>query len=233
MGSWRRVFAAVLGLLALAGCQQPPLKSQLPVGAAAYQSINATAQPVASTGPYLLRSGDHLAVNVYQEPELSQPDIAVDEAGTVSLPLIGAVHAAGRSTADVAAEIQRDYGTRYLRDPKVNVALKESRARTYSVEGQVTKPGQFEYQPGNTLLTAIAMAGSPSETATLDEVLVFRTVNGQRMGGRFDLTAIRAGRSPDPQILPGVVVVVGFSQVRGLYRDFIQTVPVLGFFRIF
>ena len=39
------------------------------------------------------------------------------------------------------------------------------------------------------------------------------------MGGRFDVTEVRAGRMPDPQILPGDVVVVGFSRARSLYRD--------------
>lgn len=230
--SCRRVIAALLGLLVLAGCQ-PSLRSQLPVGQAAYQSINATAEPAPLPGTYLLRPGDHVAVNVYQEADLSENDLVIDEAGTLSLPLLGSIHAAGRSTTDLAADIQRGYGTRYLRDPKVNVALRETRARTYSVEGQVARPGQFQYEPGSTLLTAIAMAGSPAETAKLDEVLVFRNVNGQRMGGRFDLTAIRAGRSPDPQLLPGDVVVVGFSQVRGVYRDFLQTAPILGLFRVF
>ena len=227
-----RLIAALIGLLVLSACQ-PSLKSQLPAGTAAYQSIDATAQPAPPSGPYLLRSGDHVAVNVYQEAELTQPDLAVDEAGSISLPLIGEVHAAGRSTTDVAADIQHAYGARYLRDPKVNVALRESRARTYAVEGQVGRPGQFPYEPGTTLRSAVAVAGSTAETAKLDEVLVFRTVNGQRMGGRFDLTAIRAGREPDPQVLPGDVVVVGFSQVRGIYRDFLQTLPALSIFRVF
>ena len=51
------------------------------------------------------------------------------------------------------------------------------------------------------------------------------------MGGRFDVTEVRAGRMADPQILPGDVVVVGFSQARALYRDALQILPsVMGAF---
>ena len=227
-----RAAALVLGMLLIAACQ-PSLKSQLPTGDAALQAINATTQPQPSAATYLLRPGDHVALSVYQEADLSLPDIPIDEAGSVPVPLVGAVAAAGRSTTDVAAEIQRRYGARYLRDPQVTVTLRSSLPRLLSVEGQVARPGQFPVEPGNTLLTAIAMAGSPAQDAKLDEVLVFRNVNGQRLGARFDLTAIRAGRSPDPQVLPGDVVVVGYSSVRGLYRDFLQAAPLLGVFTQF
>ena len=75
---------------------------------------------------------------------------------------------------------------------------------------------------------------SPSDIwkfdAKLDEVLVFRTVNGERLGGRFDLTEIRSGRMPDPLIFPGDVVVVGFSSLRGIYRDILQVTPLIGTF---
>lgn len=227
-----RVVAAASVIAGLAACQ-PPLKSQLPAGQAAYQSINATAQPVVPAGPYLLRPGDHVAVSVYQEPDLTQSDLPIDDSGMISLPLVGSVQAAGRSVQDVSAEVQRAYGRRFLRDPQVSVTLRQAAARTLSVEGQVGRPGQFPIEPGNTLLSAIAMAGSPAQDAKLDEILVFRQVNGQRVGGRFDLTEIRSGRMPDPQVLPGDVIVVGYSAIRGTYRDILQAAPIVGLFTQF
>jgi polysaccharide export outer membrane protein len=53
------------------------------------------------------------------------------------------------------------------------------------------------------------------------------------MGARFDLTDIRSGTTPDPQILPGDVVVVGFSQVRGIYRDILDAAPLFNIFTRF
>jgi polysaccharide export outer membrane protein len=221
--------AALICAIAVAGCQ-PSLKSTLPQGPAAYDSIGGAAGPTATS--YLLRPGDKVAVNIFQEEELSQPTVQVDEAGMISLPLIGELQAAGLSTPQLSRAIEDAYGARYLRNPEANVVLVEARPRTVSVEGQVTRPGVYGVEPGYTLLSAMALAGSPSDQAKLDEVLVFRTVDGQRLGGRFDLTEIRSGRMPDPQLVPGDVVVVGFSSLRGLYRDILQLAPLVGTFAV-
>lgn len=223
-----RLGAVVVVAVALAGCQ-PSLNSQLPRGAAAYDVIRdpANVTPVA----YLLRPGDKLAINIFQEEDLSQRELQIDEAGTISLPLIGDLHAAGLSPGQLSRAIETAYGRSYLRDPQANVVLLEARERTVSVEGEVKTAGVYKVQPGYTLLSALALAGSPTERAKLDEVLIFRTVNGERMGGRFDVTEVRAGRMPDPMIVPGDVVVVGFSRARSLYRDALQIMPsVLGTF---
>ena len=79
----------------------------------------------------------------------------------------------------------------------------------------------------------MALAGSPTDSAKMDEVLVFRQANGQRVGARFDINEIRSGRMPDPQILPGDVVVVGYSSLRGGFQDFVRIAPVFGIFTRF
>ena len=221
--------AVLICAVALAGCQ-PSLKSELPQGPAAYDSIGGVA--AAAPAAYLLRSGDKVAVNIFQEEDLSQEAVQIDEAGMISLPLIGELQAAGLSTPQLSRAIEAAYGARFLRDPQANVVLLDARPRIVSVEGQVTRPGVYEIERGYTLLTAMALAGSPSDQAKLDEVLVFRTVDGQRLGGRFDLTEIRAGRMPDPQLVPGDVVVVGFSSLRGIYRDILQLAPLVGTFAV-
>lgn len=213
---------------ALAACQ-PSLNSDLPSGADAYARIGATrADSVNALN--LLQPRDQINVNVFQEEDLSTENVTIDPSGDISLPLIGEVRAAGLSAAQLARQIESAYGATYLRGPRVNVVLVRSAPRVVAVEGQVEDPGVFEVQEGYTLLTALALAGSPSETAKLDEVLVFRTVNGERFGGRFNLTDIRAGRSADPIILSGDTIVVGYSAVRGVYLDFLRTAPLLGAF---
>jgi len=104
---------------------------------------------------------------------------------------------------------------------------------TIAVEGEVTRPGVYEIAPGASLLTAMALAQSPTDTAKLNEVLVFRTIAGQRTGARFDLAEIRAGRVPDPQLKPGDMVVVGFSQLRGVYQDVLKASPLFNIFTQF
>jgi polysaccharide export outer membrane protein len=53
------------------------------------------------------------------------------------------------------------------------------------------------------------------------------------MAARFDLNKIRAGREPDPLVVAGDVVVVGYSALRGVYRDFLQAAPLLNVFSQF
>ena len=162
---------------------------------------------------------------------MSLDEIAIDNAGNLALPLIGDVRAAGLTASDLSAALERAYGARYLRNPRAAVSLAKSRVMTVSVEGQVNQPGVYPWSEGDTLLTALAQARSPTDVARLDQVIVFRTVEGQRYGGRFDLQAIRGGRMPDLRLLPGDVVVVGHSAVRETYRDILQTAPLIGVLR--
>ena len=223
-----RACVVAIAAFAVAGCQ-PALNSRLPSGPAAYDVIQ---DPVdVMPAAYLLRPGDKLAINIFQEEDLSQRELQIDEAGTISLPLVGDIQAAGLSPGQLSRVIETAYGANYLRDPQASVVLLEARERTVAVEGEVKLAGVYKVQPGYTLLSALALAGSPTERAKLDEVLIFRTVNGERMGARFDVTEVRAGRLHDPQIVPGDVVVVGFSRARSLYRDALQIMPsVLGTF---
>jgi len=225
-----KVLIGVSCMAALAACQ-PQLRSNLPVGAPAYAALGG-AEPV-RPATYSIRPGDRLAVTIFQEPDLSRQDLLVDEAGAINLPLVGTVQVSGRSADEISREIERAYGGRYLRNPQANVSLLQVQPLTVTIDGEVTQPGVYEIRPGYTLVSAVALARGTTLTAKADEVLVFRTIDGQRVGGRFDLTAVRAGRMPDPQLLPGDQVVVGFSRVRGIYRDFLQTAPIIGLFAQF
>lgn len=220
--------AAVL----LAACQ-PALDPVMPAGSAGYEALAASAGPGAeeAAGPYQLGAGDTIAVRVYEEPELTVEEIALDNGGVVSLPLIGDVAAAGLTATQLARTIEDAYRANYLRDPRVSVIIREGRERTIAVEGEVEQPGVFPFVEGQTLLSALALARSPTETAKLDEVMVFRTIGANRQAARFDVQAIRGGRAPDLALQPGDLVVVGYSSLRGAYQDFVRAIPVLGIFR--
>ena len=211
------------------GACQPTLEPVVPAGAAAYQTMAvARVQPV----EYRLQPGDTISVLVFQEPDLTQEKMRIDRSGNLYLPLIGTVKAAGESPSDLARQIQHSYGMRYLRNPNVSVRLDETMRQTVSVEGEVALPGVYEIQPGQTLLSALAMARSPTQTAKLDQILIFRQIDGQRAGARFDLVAIRSGQADDPELLPGDVIVVGFSSLRGVYRDILQAAPLFNIFTV-
>lgn len=224
----RTIAGCIAGLL-LAACQ-PALDPSMPAGEAGYAALIGPAQATPA-GPYTLGPGDLIAVRVYQEPELSVEEIALDEGGTISLPLIGDVGAGGRTATELARAIEVAYASNYLRDPRVSVIVRQARQRTIAVEGEVEQPGVFPYVEGQTLLSALALARSPTETAKLDQVMVFRTAGEEKLAARFDIQAIRGGRAPDVPLKSGDVVVVGYSSLRGTYQDVLRAVPVLGIFR--
>src|SRR3546814_16222305 len=69
--------------------------------------------------------------------------------------------------------------------------------------------------------------------ANLSQVVIFRNIDGRRAGAVFDVKAIREGRTPDPEILGGDVIVVGFDAVKGAFRDFFKMAPFFYVFRYF
>lgn len=223
----------VLGAaLALGGCVATDRSAHLPVGERAYEIVPPP-DPNAPATSYVIVPNDVLAIQVFQEPDLSNPSTSVDNVGNIQMPLLGEIPAAGRTSTELAMDIENRLRQRYVVRPQVVVSISKQAQRFVSVEGQVKKPGVFEIDRESTLLGAIARAESPTRVAKLDEVLVFRVVNGRRMGARFDLKDIRAGRAPDPQILGGDVVVVGFSVLKGAWRDFLETTPLFNVFTRF
>jgi polysaccharide export outer membrane protein len=222
--------AAVFVLLALGACAEKRL-SPLPSGEQAYATIPEFSR--SETEAQRLRPGDRLAIRVFGEPELTSEQYRVDAAGFLQVPLIGEMIAAGLTPEELRRELTRRLGARFIRDPQVSVAVAESTKTRFAVEGHVEQPGVYEADSTTTLLSALAQARSPNKTARLDEIVVFRMINGQRAGARFDLRDIRAGISPDPQILPGDTIVVGYSQVKGAFRDFLEAAPIISIFTLF
>lgn len=231
LGSPLRLFVVALASLALAACGVGGGKpNPLPAGPAAYAVFpNTEAWPDEDT----IRTGDRLTIRVLGEPELTSDAYVVDSRGNIQVPLAGEVKAAGQSPAELRDDLVRRLGERYIRDPQVVVIVTERKRTTFTVEGDVREPGIFEAVPGTTLLGAIAQAKSPTDTARLDEVMIFRVVNGQRMGARFNIDDIRKGLAPDPQVLAGDTIVVGRSGLKEAWKQFLQAAPAFNLFYIF
>jgi len=154
--------------------------------------------------------------------------VPVDAGGNILFPLIGLVEANGKTSREVAAVITEKLAMRYLVDPQVLVNVTKSASQVVTVEGQVIEPGRFEIAGQMTLLTAIASAKGPTPIARLNEVIVFRNIDGQRYAARFDLPAIRSGRAEDPLIRGNDIVVVGASQSKAIFLDVLTALPDFG-----
>jgi polysaccharide biosynthesis/export protein len=223
---------AALFVFVLAGCGGG---TRLGEGSTAVRVASALPPPDTTTvpleiAPYRIAPGDEIAVTIFGAPELDRAGI-VDAAGNFSLPLAGAIVAAGRTPDQLAREVEGRLKGPYLKNPRVAVNVKQAgNQQTVTIDGEVAQPGIYPVNRRMTLQQAIATARGASETANIKNVVVFRTVNGQKMAAMFDLHAIRSGRSPDPEIYGNDIVVVGESAVQRFLRNFGTGIPILGRF---
>ncbi|HBK05403.1 MAG TPA: exopolysaccharide biosynthesis protein [Acetobacteraceae bacterium] len=138
--------------------------------------------PPSAPGAYRLGPGDAVRLITFGEDSLTG-EFQVSDSGTIALPLVGSVQAAGLSpdalAGRVADALQR---ANLLRSPSVSAEV--TRYRPIFVLGEVSKPGQYSYQPGMTVVTAAAVAGGFTYRAVNDYASVVRTRDGVAIEGK-------------------------------------------------
>lgn len=182
---------------------------------------------VALNRPYLIGPFDKLIIDVFGIEDLSKKEVQTDAGGRISFPLAGVIEAAGKTPAEVEEILEERLRGRFVRDPQVTVNLKETVSQVITVDGDVTEPGLYPVVGRMTLMRAVATAKGVSEFAKLQDVVVFRTVNGQRMAAVYDLKSIRRGVYDDPEVFASDVVVVGDSQARRTLKNALAILPVV------
>jgi polysaccharide export outer membrane protein len=155
--------------------------------------------------------GDKFEILVSNEKEMSGK-FQVAEDGSINFAPIGRVTVAGRTQAEVEAEIQRKLKDGYLRDPHVRV-VNITETRQLSVLGLVAKPGNYPFQEGLTLVQAVSLAGGLKRLARPTRVTLTRTTANGRQTFVIDLAAIIAGKRQDVELAPGDVVFVPESPI--------------------
>lgn len=181
-----------------------------PVGA-----LDAQGRPQVLIGPF-----DRLVITVFRATDFNR-SVDVDGAGSITLPLIGTMSAAGLSPSQLAENIENQLRRQYLRDPQVAVQIEKSASQKVVVEGEVEKPGIYPITSTSTLLEAIATAEGTTEYSRLEEVVIFRTVGERKMAALYNLDQVRRGTYPNPIVYAGDVIVVGDSPARRRFKDLI------------
>lgn len=227
----RHLSLAIAMAVALVGCASSELDDARTVS----QLAPPSAGPVDTILPdYRIGPLDKLSVAVFQNQDLSQPNVQVDASGQVLLPLIGVVTAAGKTTTELSSEIAAKLGECCLQHPKVAVLVTEALSQQITVTGAVKNSGVYVLRGPTTLLKAVTMAGGPdSATANTKKVAIYRTVKGERVGALFDLTAIRSGRADDPEIYGGDTVIVDSSDVKSTWHTVVSAIPLFTIFSAF
>jgi polysaccharide export outer membrane protein len=221
--------AALLAVLVLTACHNEPRLGETGAPLAVTQLKDLPPPSgddlVAATTPYRIGPFDKLDIAVFGVSDLSG-ELQTDASGSLSMPLAGQIDASGKTPAELGTIIAQRLRT-YVRDPQVTVNLKETTSQVVTIDGQVTQPGSYPVIGGMSLMRAVAAAKGVADYARLDDVVIFRTVNGHPLAGLYNLDAIRHGLYPDPKIYANDVIIVGDSQARRRFQQFLQVAPLL------
>lgn len=168
-----------------------------------------------------LRPYDVVEITVFGVEELSRR-LRVAGDGTLTYPFVGEVYAAGLSPQSVGRAIADGLADGYVRNPEVTVTAVERPGRTITVGGEVQLPGEYPVLGTTTLQRAVALARGTSTVADDEEVLISRTVGGQRYIGVYNLAAIQRGNYDDPVVYPNDVITVSTDPLRVLLGNVSQ-----------
>ncbi len=113
---------------------------------------------------YLIGSGDVLDIRIFNRPLLSRDSVRVDGMNMIRLPLIGEVRAGCQTESGLAREITRHY-LEYLKNPNVEVFIKDYQSKPVMVMGAVRAPGQFQMRRRVRLLELLSLAGGLTDEA--------------------------------------------------------------------
>ncbi len=226
------VLACAAGLALALGCAQGGPPKVTPIGKVDPAPIDASIYRV---GP-----ADQLSIRVLPEPAIERT-ARVRPDGRFSMDLVGDVDATGRTTDEIAREIEQRIAE-YRVSPSVTVSVEEIQSTAISVTGEVETPSSFPLERELRLSEAVAMAGGATEFAATARVRIVRRVGDQTLLYLVNLDRIQAGDATTDYVLErgdlvyvpaAVPVVVGYNVRRALYplEVLMNTIagPLLGF----
>jgi polysaccharide export outer membrane protein len=146
-----------------------------------------------------LHIGDVVTITFSGPPDAMEPvEKTIKEDGTITLPDIGRIQAAGKTVGDIEDAIHDLYVPKIY--THLNVSVKATNDRVYYVRGEVKAPGRIIYAGPITVSKAITSAGDFTDFADKSDVVLTR-INGKRFV--LNLNHILDGKDPDPPVYPG------------------------------
>jgi polysaccharide biosynthesis/export protein len=153
---------------------------------ASSKAASATSAPLYEIGPE-----DLLEIIVWKEEGLKK-EVLVRPDGGISFPLIGEVHAGGKTPQQLQEEITQRLA-KFIPRASVNVSVLKAASYKIYVVGRVNKPGEFTVGRRVDVLQALSMAGGLTPFAAAEDILILRKINGKDSRYRFDYTQVKSG----------------------------------------
>ena len=169
---------------------------------------SSTPAAAAASGDYVLSPSDTIEMSVFRQPDLTtRSPIASD--GSVQFPLIGEVKVGGLALRNAREVIRKRYNADYLVEPQVYLNVVAYAQRSFTILGQVAKPGTYNFPGGKSLnlLEAVGIAGGFTRLADRRSVSVKRDSDGSE----HIVKAKRVNSNQTFELQPNDVITVGES----------------------
>ncbi|MDF0752154.1 polysaccharide biosynthesis/export family protein [Marinobacter sp. 71-i] len=168
----RGLLISLTAVAFVAGCAGPQSSSQEAINEAL------SLQTSTSVDEYVLGPTDEIQISVWRNQDLSI-SVPVRPDGKVSMPLIGDIHATGKTPEELANEIELGLAS-YIREPQVTVVVKSMGSHEYSdrvrVTGAVNQSISVPHRSGMTVLDLVLSAGGANPFAKLNDSMLYRSV---------------------------------------------------------
>lgn len=169
-----------------------------------------TTEPDPRQHEYVLGPSDVLRVTVWRSTDFSGETVVRPD-GTMSLPMLGDLHAAGMTPSQVRAEIEKRLLTFVKREEAiVTVSVSAINSYRFVVNGNVEHPGVFSSSHYVTVVEAIAMAGGPNRFGSPEQAVIIRSAGGKPRRIPINYPAILTGARPeqDLTVLPADTIYI-------------------------
>jgi len=161
---------------------------------------------------YILGAEDQITLWTPDAEELNGKVLRLEGNGSITIPLVGSIKAAGLTANQVSVEIANRLQKYYVK-PQVVVSVTEYRSQPVSVIGAVNNPGVHQVQGRKTLIEMLSMAGGARQDAA-PIVIVTRQAewgpipvegakvdpSGQFSTAEIDLQAVTSAERPQDNI---------------------------------
>ena len=173
---------------------------------------------IVNSSDYVIGKNDLLSVSITDlvGPGIeSVRQVRVTESGKISMPLVPPISAANLTEAQLQDAIVAAYrDANLISNAQVSVTVAEARARTFTISGAISAPGEYSIVRSDfRLLDALALAHEVTSTTGVDTLYVIRR-NSSTSGAAASPTGTGASPMPAsaPTTAPGIDPLAPHSQ---------------------
>jgi polysaccharide biosynthesis/export protein len=164
------------------------------------RSASLDPRPRPNPSEYAIGPEDVLDISVFEAQEMNR-EVRVSASGEISLPLLGAIRAAGLTPRELETALEEALRQKYMKDPHVGVFVRDMQSHPVSVMGAVRKPGIFQIRGSKTLLEILSLAEGLADDAG-EDVIILRSA---RPKNAAESVFARSNEVAEPQAtMPGL-----------------------------